>query len=530
MVKTTSGLALGLCLASSVQAHHAWAILSVPSTDRVQIVADGNRDGRIDDADMVGHNAWAWHGPGAFLLANVDDDDGNGVADAEDADVNGPADALDLALLEIGLGRFVFHVAREIRITVTQGADHVNLFEPYRGTWRLLHGKLTRVAPSTQLAIEARRFANRAFDGVVRIRVEVMDAGGRLVASDEVALRVAPWIMLPNSARTSQLHVATGAYNNAAFLADLTAATTATNTVLLPPYQTSRWQEMWMQDTMEIGYTQLPGLAPMHVVLKANRGQDTYPATLRGPDFGSIQIGTYRPMSNGDDWVDWYGNLEVSHPLADWPLGRIYYGCNTTSGVCLQSEVVDFLEAQEVQAPFWVDTSWLIIKHVDEIFTWVPAQDGSARLVVVSPRVAGTLYPSYYGPYNKGLQARIDTMLEGGAYTINGQAVQYAGLKALLGLTDASIIHVPLFYTDGHPDWSSPINGVYLNGTMVAGDTDMWDAERNLTEELFAQVGIAVIWVDDKVYHDNLGNVHCATNTTRVPMVSQFWQHLPATL
>jgi len=278
-----------------------------------------------------------------------------------------------------------------------------------------------------------------------------------------------------------------------------------------------------MQDTLEIGYSQLPGKAPMYVALRANRGHDSYAATLLGADMGYLVVGAPRTTSGGDAWVDWYGNLEASPPVPGWPLGRIYYGHNTTTGMMLHPDVVAFFEAQELQSPFWVDTSWLTIKHVDEIFTFVIDSQQKPRVLVVSPREAGKLYPSYYGPYNKGVQAKIDATLDGGTYTVAGKTVTTEGVLKALGLTKADVVELPLFYTSGHSDWSNPVNGVFLGGGyFAAGETNIFDAERKVTADRLASVGLAVQWIDDAVYQNNLGNVHCATNATRALAVGDF--------
>jgi hypothetical protein len=194
----------------------------------------------------------------------------------------------------------------------------------------------------------------------------------------------------------------------------------------------------------------------------------------------------------------------------------------------LHPDVVAFLEAQELQSPFWVDTSWLTIKHVDEIFTFVPGKDLKPKLLVVSPREAGKLYPSYYGPYNKGLQAKIDTTLAGGTYVIAGKTVPYEGVLALLGLTKDDVVELPLFYTSGHSDWSNPVNGLYLGGQVfAAGETSILEPERKVTADRLAALGLTVSWIDDAVYQNNLGNVHCATNATRSLAVADFTKVLP---
>jgi protein-arginine deiminase len=496
--------------------------------DAFLAVADTDRDGDVDADDLAGRATWSW-GRGAFLIPNLDDDDQDGVPDALDAVVNGSEDAHDLAHVRVDIGAAWTAAAHSIQVTLVEGSAHARIFVTEGGGYEVVSGPLPPAA-TLPLGVEALRFAGPDWDGIVRLRFEARDAADDVLAFDEVALRVAPWVMLPSSAVPTAIHVATGAYANGSFLSDLAAAAMAAGVDLLAPFSTTRWQEMWMQDTMEIGYTQLPGRAPMHVVLRANRGQDDYPVTLLGPGMGYLEVGAPRSTPGGDAWVDWYGNLEASPPVPGWPLGRIYYGHNTATGMKLHPEVVAFLEAQEVQAPFWVDTSWLTIKHVDEILTFVPATDGSPRLLVASPREAGVLYPANYGPYNQGIQDKIDRTLHGGSYVVNGSTVHYEGVLALLHLDETAVVELPLFYTSGHSDWSNPINGMFLGGTYLAGDTDMWQAERNVTATRLQALGLDVVWVDDAVYQHNLGNVHCATNATREPVVPQFADAIPPSL
>jgi hypothetical protein len=100
-------------------------------------------------------------------------------------------------------------------------------------------------------------------------------------------------------------------------------------------------------------------------------------------------------------------------------------------------------------------------------------------------------------------------------------------LKAV-GLSRADVVELPLFYTDGHNDWSNPINGVYLgNGRYAAGKTDYQTPERNVTRDRLAALGLTVEWIDDAPYQHNLGNVHCGTNATRLPVVADWTDAIP---
>jgi hypothetical protein len=269
---------------------------------------------------------------------------------------------------------------------------------------------------------------------------------------------VAPFLLLPNAARTRTLYVATGhpRYENLAFREGLGAACADTG-VQLVTHTTRSWKEMWMQDTMEVGYTQLPGRPPMHVVLGGLRGADTFPPRLLGRDTGFLQVGRNRGIADGvDDWADWMGNMEVTPPVPGYPLGRVFYGRNTDTGVGLHPDVVAFLEAQRVQAPFWLDTGFLTIKHVDEIATFLPGAEGRPLLLIADTRRAVELVPAEAGPSNTRNQARLDKVLGGGTYA---DGTRSRGLLAELGLTSDQVVRLPVSYDGGH--WSLQLGNTF---------------------------------------------------------------------
>ena len=515
-------------IATSFLAAHGETINSpYQSLEGLAIAADANRDGRVDFSDWyLKEREWSWQKTGAFMLANVDDDDKDGNIDSLDKEINGSGDKDDLSLINVWLGEDVYPQSHHLELTLSAGAEFVNLFAA-DGRFLKQGNVIANPSPRSQFYIEAKAFASAKWNGFAEVTAKLLSKDGTTLAQEKIVLRVAPWIMLPNSAKTKELHVATGRYQNSSFIAGLRKACKLTKTKLLPPYRTNAWKEMWMQDTMEIGYSQLPGRAPMPVVLRANRQSDSYARTLLDSDFGYIEVGKYRQLSGGDKWADWFGNLEVSHPVPNWPLGRIYYGRNTLTNEQLNPEIVAFLKAQKLQDPFWVDTSWLVIKHVDEIFNFIPVNDGKTKLCVACPKAASSLKPGEYGPYNKTIQNKLDKMLLGGIYIIKGQKVDYPGVLNFLGLDKKCVIGLPVLYSKGHPDWSSPVNSVYLNGTIVAGNAYTTPEIRRAIEECFSPLEMNVFWVDDKVYQDFSGNVHCATNTTKFPLVKTFNTSIP---
>jgi len=497
---------------------------SIRSHGRPQVLlyGDSNRDGKVDASDVAGRNQWSWRGPGAFFLANLDDDDGDGVADCADGRVNGTEDVADLAPLKVQLEPAL--LAEGNVIQVHSSVPGLRLFQRDQEGWSVVQGPLKNPSAEMDLAVEGTAFADKNWNGRVELTLEVSDAAGRNLGSDRMQMRVAPLMLLPNSAQTRQLYVSAGHpnYENSRFRQQLAEASRQAGVELIT-HQTSSWKEMWMQDTMEVGYTQLPGRAPQHVVLGGLRQADSFGPTLLGPQCGFLQVGEYRGIEDGvDDWADWMGNLEVTPPLPAYPLGRVYYGKNTDTGTTLHPDLVAFLEAQEIQAPFWVDTGFLTIKHVDEIANFIPGRDGRPRMLFADTRSAAELAPESDGPSNAANQQRLDKILHGGSYPSGDFS---PGLLAQLGIQEEQVVRLPVSYQDGHNIWSNPVNSLYLNGTVLTGDGHVPPAvAQEIEARLLAAGSDRVALVDDRVYQDRYGNVHCATNTLKEPVVSDFLQ------
>ncbi len=452
---------------------------------QVQVVIHGdtNRNGRLEDSDCEGRDRWSWQA-GAFVMANLDDDDRSGRPDASDQIVNGSIDEQDLARFRLLFDPALPAVAE---ITVDAGDAPVNVFQNNGGSWKFLAGQTPLALSSSgriELGVEAKKFAGvEGWNGRIVLRATVR-LDGRIVAEDRTEARVSPWLMLPNSAPTRAFYLATGKYDNSAMMAEVKNILPRWGVAFPTPHQAKNWQEMWMQDSLEIGFTEIPGGARMYVVLNGIRGADSFGPTLLGRDIGVITVGKNRNMTGHDAWVDWYGNLEVSHPTWEYPFGRIYYGCNTDSGVGLHPDVARFLEAQVLQDPFWVDTSWLAIKHVDEIFNVLPGADGRGAVIIADPAAAATLLGQPLDAFNREIQAKLDRMLNGGNYVIKGQTVKYPGIRALLGVPAERFVSLPVLYAavqvdassnlpGAHNKWSNPVNSVFLNGNVLLGGAHM---------------------------------------------------------
>lgn len=500
-------------------------MISAPSRlPQPRIFGDSNRDGKVDQADVADRNRWSWQGPGAFLLANLDDDDGDGRADCLDQVVNGPEDEMDLARLKIQVDSRWLQPGHQLQ--VASSSERVRLFQRHGSDWLPIEGPLQDPTPEMELAIEATSFADARWDGQVQLTLQVLDETGKELAQDQARMRVAPFVLLPNTAETQEVYASTGHpnYPNSTFLEQLQAITQERG-AKLTVHQTQSWKEMWMQDTMEVGYTQLPGGRAQHVVLGGLRQADSFGPRLLGPDRGFLQVGEPRQIEDGiDNWADWMGNLEVSPPVPGYPLGRVFYGRNTDTGVTLHPEVVAFLEAQQVQDPFWIDTGFLTIKHVDEIVNFVPGPNGEPRLLLADTRSAQKLVAQLDPTEQARVQERIDKILEGGAYA---DGTSTPGLLQQLNLRSDQVVHLPVGYQEGHNLWSNPINSIYLNGTVVTGQHRLPPGLAGEIEQRLLEAGAEEVrFVDDERYQENYGNVHCATNTLRQPLWADLSQPL----
>jgi protein-arginine deiminase len=520
------------------------------ATDRLFIFGDTNRDGITSPEDVEGRETWSWS-KGGLLLANVDDDDWKGYPDWQDEIVNGSQDAEDLVRVNVHLPEEMRQNGAQVFVEVEGTAqDFINIFQLLPDAIALIDTSgstpFRHLAEEMELGIEAKNFAHQNWDGFANIRVIVRDAAGQEIATDQTQMRVAPWVMLPNSAPTTDVYVSAGAYENETMLIQLQEHLQNLGATL-HEYVTDWWEEMWMQDTMEIGYQEIPGHPRMHVVLRANRDADRYPPTLLAPNMGYITVGEPRGLEGDDQLADWLGNLEVSHPLPEFPLGRIYYGKNSETGIKLQSEIVGFLQMQQVQSPVWVDTSWLSIKHVDEIFNFVPDPEGEGYLIINSPALGIEQVQNLaaMGAGNLDIGYPPLTVYEALEYVEMNQQLQQQKLDPILEkakqdfhLTDDRIIQLPILYSDlqeAYGLWSNPVNSIYINGTVIAGDPlsppiDGQDYIQKIIQQRFDAVRIPVQFVDDWSYQENKGNVHCATNAKKQPIVSHLWQNIPQLL
>ncbi|MBX3186338.1 MAG: protein-arginine deiminase [Labilithrix sp.] len=553
----------------------------------VDLRADTNRDGVVsfeDPTDDDGEDTWdAKHG--AIFLANLDDDEVKCPTNVDDVDfpkcndaaddvVNGEDDARDLARL--ATRPWPEAPADTTGSITTSAADHVRLFKVRGESFEVLgeDGALSgdEIRAGVHLAIEGRDIVRdlAKWDGFVDVVFTVRSGGAS--ESDTVKMRVAPLITAHHLSPAETTYVSL--VNTAGGVATRTDLATAATAAGVPAPQTIATQDQWTQDFFETGYMSMPGPNGTQHVMRVNirsanmsspqstrnplrRAGRVVFTHLRGKDSAGIQ--EYDPSRFGRfDTLNSFGNFETIPPYTrggeSFPLGRILRG--STPSYFPDKAFGRMMEAQKVQEPLYVDTSWLIVGHVDETISFVksPSPRGWA-LLVNDPAAAREMLqaqadagygdtPMFVGKLwstTRSAQVTINQVLANtevmqasaeAAAEIDGQLTV---IKAATGISDDEIIRVPFLWearSSGLVAYQPGlVNGLYLapdhfvapnpHGPQIEG-VDIFKAAM---QERLAPTGVTVHFAEDwDLYHRNLGEVHCGTNATRAVPAAKWWE------
>jgi protein-arginine deiminase len=556
--------------------------------------ADTNRDGEIDFTDATddsGEDEWTSE-HGAIFLANIDDDqvacpssanvddiDLPSCNDAADEEVNGADDALDLARMKTkpwpgatpdATASITFTAANRVRIFKVAG----NTFTPIPSGAKL---SLDEIKSGVELAIEGKDIVRdrSVWDGFVDVTFTVNAQDKR--ATDKVRLRVSPVMTYHHALTAEQTWVArhtsteNSALNrgNAAMRSDLKAATVSAG--VAPPNEILT-NDSWAQDFFEPGFMSMPAPNGKQRVIRVNfrsaneRGNDwqnplrqagRFVFQIRGKDVAAIQ--EFDPQRGGeDDTLNSFGNLETvppyTHAGKSFPLGRVIRG--SIPSFAPDRAFTRMLEAQQVQPPIYVDTSWLLVGHIDETLSFVKANSPRgwvalvndatrARDMLVAQSNAGRgnvpLHVGKSWTSGASASATIDQVLEDtDVMAASAEAVvevdaQVAKLKAETGLTNAEIVAIPFLHMkiDGYSIAYQPgmVNGIYIaddhfvapapHGPVIGGQ----DIFEGAMTSALAPYGVTVHFAEDwDTYHRNQGEVHCGSNTTRAIPSAKWWE------
>ncbi|XP_061640058.1 protein-arginine deiminase type-2 isoform X4 [Phyllopteryx taeniolatus] len=408
------------------------AILHLTAIE-ISLDVDADRDGVVEK-NNPNKGSWKWgpDGLGAILLVNCDSERSYSKRlDTEVDYISKLSDLRDMSEMVLRTrGPAKLPAGYKLTMHISQGdAESVRVYRPrprsYGNFLPGVSGGFTRVLTSqvlsgevpylggvaeTSFYVEGLRFPDKDFDGLVSINLSLLEPICRglpetPIFTDTVVFRVAPWIMTPNTLKPVEVFVCSTS-DNYGFLKGMKSLVAGSGYKLNICHEYMNRGDRWMQDELEFGYIE----APHHrfpVVLDSPRDGKLvdFPYNeLLGPDFGYVtRVALRKDVSS----LDSFGNLEVSPPVTvngkAYPLGRIIIGVafpTATKGRNMTKVVQDFLWAQKVQEPIALFSDWLVVGHVDEFMTFVPAPDRKGfRLLLASPDAG---YKLFRGLKNNG--------------------------------------------------------------------------------------------------------------------------------
>ncbi len=502
-----------------------------------------------------------------IIIPNIDDDDGDGLPDFTASSPRAVQDD-ELLLVHVDPEAVLPRGARLTADVPATWRSFIRIFalDASDGVFRLLKEPMELNGEEAgrrglDLALESSAFAGpgRARDFEIGFCFRTKD--GALISRKVMAFSVAPFVMSSCLDPVEAVHVVHTKLTEG-FAADLRPLVEAAGARLLA-FENAALAEhdIWIQDATEIGRA-TDGEKRMRVALHGNRGiplDDLFAKSFLGKDSGVVHPGSFRGKTA--EWIDWFGNLEVSPPLKvgdrSYPHGRIYSG---TQGLrAMHPEVIGFLEAQGVQAPVLrLDTSWLIIGHVDETVSWVPSDVGNAfRMLVPSPRLAleilrEAVEASPGCTLNRGTKradsekdeycdASVTSVLNDRALLADQEFVQKKidgvrrTLQAELGIAAADVVEIPVLFNSWPGRYAgrygalttNMVNSLLIGKTLVVPDphgplVDGTDVLLKAVKDRLEPLGCKIVAIDDFYpYHRFAGEVHCGTNATRLPVASR---------
>jgi protein-arginine deiminase len=410
-----------------------------------------------------------------------------------------------------------------------------------------------------------------SWTGMVDLSYSILDKDQKAIPSDEhpdgidkAKMRVAPWILFGNLSPFDTVFV--DSYDTD-FTSQLNVPVTKAGLKLR---KITNYADQWVQDYFQTAWESIPGPNGTVKGMRVANGRPwaqpgaTKPYTwlkksYLDPDRGILEI--YKEFDTGDSY-DSHGNHDLLPPYTNgadsFPLGRIIHG----SGIL--KETRDFYAAQQIQGPpVVVDTSWLYVGHVDEVFSYVPAKTPRGwKLLAGSPKLAKAMLEKasadgfgatqmFVGKLwdtGKPAAITIDDLLADQDVMAKSQQAQteidgmIATVKEAVGLADDEIIEVPYLFefVDAGLVAYNPgtANLLAFGDYIVQADPfgpqidgkDLF--KQDLLDRLGTPVnalgstgqGLLVNFADDwDLYHVLLGEVHCGTNVDAPPPAGEKW-------
>ncbi|KAM3451154.1 hypothetical protein MY3296_005526 [Beauveria thailandica] len=449
--------------------------------------------------------------------------------------------------------------------------------EELESGWRIVGEDATfsaaELAQGLQLGIDARGPRGhlvaepdadtvRPWDGRVTVQLVVTDR--EVTATDSVMLRVAPLVTQNHLQRVTKVFAAKDAVE-AGYKVTLDGVASSAKTVgLKEPIQETSWTNGFIQDLFETMYASIPGpngttinlpiILPAPMKIYNSLAALSVAEQIRSTDVGMV-TDVLPPGSSNEETLDAMGNLETIPPYEfdgrSFPAGRIVMGANQTAGRVPLS--LPFLQAQEMQDPLLVDTTWLEVQHVDEFLQFLPAETPLKWRVMVSDPIGAVKVlqdAQAAGRGNNSFSSRpssetesfgtIDALVDSELVQTNEECARRIQgtiemLKRETGISDSDILRVPVLYVrvdepavPSYGDFQvgailpNAINGLVMTDSLYVApkqwgplDAAGVDVLQHAVEMVYKQAGYRVDFVDDWNYHRRKGDIHCATNVFR---------------
>lgn len=572
------GLALG---AFGVGCHEDPAVT-------VALISDANRSGALELEDPA-DRASGWDASlGAILLANLDDDDMDGAADAADAKINGAKDLDDLSPVALAPWPEAPDGAKVTLSVDAPAAGAVQVFQLTPGTDATQPSSYTAlVLPHDFVATELRlgvtlrvegkqvvsSTAAGAFDGKITLRATLDPATQRSVGKAAqppieaaVTLRIAPVLFQYNTAPTKRVfYTDMGSYTRS--LADGIAPAAKADGIPVEGIaltQLGLEAEVWMQDFIDFAVMTrpLPNGQVQQIRVAIRSAQPDRDAGqlaelhFRGPDYVSLEFHDPEgPAGDASYSMNSFGNWDMVPPYdkgdEHYPFGRNLWGATGEAETSPDPVYADFVRAQRVQPEINVDTSWLMVGHVDEFLSFVKTSTPRGfTLLVADPRTGRSMLaqlasggeggdPLFTGKTeydwssNRTISstravtqvlADADLMAQSQlSATRIDEAV--AHIKEVVGLKDNEVITMPALFERVYGASLAYIPGtvnlLHLDGKVVMADpfgpqVDGVDVFKADLQTRLTALGLTSFYADDwYAYHIQAGEVHCGSNVER---------------
>ncbi|XP_054857234.1 protein-arginine deiminase type-3-like [Eublepharis macularius] len=547
----------------------------------ISLDADTSRSGTVN-RKAKNKKTWTWgpEGRGAILLVNCDRDYvGAKQMDNQDTKVQSYADLKDMSLLILTTFgpedifdnyQLLLHVSEsdhdKVGVFHAKGGKKMNQYKHVLGSGKVSYAVQRDGFQEHHFYVEGLAFPDVSFSGLVTFHTTLLEPPCKdlpevPIFNDSVVFRMAPWIMTPCTLQPITVYICSDR-SNADFVAAVSKLVMKAGCKLIICPELENRGDRWIQDEMEIGYVQAPHKGFPVVFDSPRNGQlKNFPfKDVLGPDFGYVkrEPASAKTVSS----LDSFGNLEVSPPVTargkQFPLGRILIGSSfpSFSGKNMARVVQDFLFAQKVQPPVELYSDWLVVGHVDEFLTFVPARDRKGfRLLLASPSACYKLLKEkeqeghgdalMFEGVKKNKEISIKRILSDQTLRNCNEYFQKCIdwnrdiLKEELGLAEEDIIDIPqLFRRVGaagkavayFPDLVNMlVLGKYLGipkpfGPIINELCCLEEEVRRLLEPL----GLSCTFIDDfEPYHEKLGEIHCGTNVRRKPFSFKWWNVIP---